>query len=250
MSKSIEKKRYNDKARLFLNRGNFYSENNLTLPIRTPYIFYNKVIKNCIKKNFRVLELGSGMGENTKILVDTQAQIFATDISVESLKVIKKRFSQKNINTKVADMESLPFENGSFDIVVSAGALSYGDNGKVMSEIYRVLNQNGCFIAIDSLNHNPIYKLNRFIHFLRGRRSYDTLKRMPTIQLIEEYGKKFGSLDVNYFGSLSFIIPLLNFFLNKYKIKAVIDGFDKLIKVRKSAFKFVMVASKNKNTMD
>jgi hypothetical protein len=29
---------------------------------------------------------------------------------------------------KVADMEKLPFANQSFDIIVSAGSLSYGDN--------------------------------------------------------------------------------------------------------------------------
>jgi ubiquinone/menaquinone biosynthesis C-methylase UbiE len=40
---------------------------------------------------------------------------------------------------------------------VSAGSLSYGDNDKVLDEIYRVLKNKGAFIAIDSLNNNPKY---------------------------------------------------------------------------------------------
>jgi ubiquinone/menaquinone biosynthesis C-methylase UbiE len=47
-------------------------------------------------------------------------------------------------------------------LIVSAGSLSYGDNDKVLDEIYRVLKNKGAFIAIDSLNNNPIYRLNRF----------------------------------------------------------------------------------------
>jgi ubiquinone/menaquinone biosynthesis C-methylase UbiE len=53
-------------------------------------------------------------------------------------------------------MEKLPFANQSFDIIVSAGSLSYGDNDIVMNEIYRVLKLQGVFIAIDSLNNNNI----------------------------------------------------------------------------------------------
>ena len=80
---------------------------------------------------------------------------------------MQKRFCDyDNFVAKEADMELLPFENNSFDIVCSAGSLSYGDNLTVMNEIYRVLNQTGSFIAVDSLNNNLIYRLNRYINYL------------------------------------------------------------------------------------
>jgi ubiquinone/menaquinone biosynthesis C-methylase UbiE len=131
-----------------------------------------------------VLEIGAGMGENTKFLLATEAKVCATDISEHSLSVIEKRFNNDKLTTKVADMEKLPFAGQSFDIIVSAGSLSYGDNDKVLDEIYRVLKNKGAFIAIDSLNNNPIYRLNRYLHYLKGERSLSTIARMPDLKLL------------------------------------------------------------------
>jgi hypothetical protein len=36
------------------------------------------------------------------------------------------------------------------------------------------LKNKGAFIAIDSLNNNPIYRLNRYLHYLKGERSLST----------------------------------------------------------------------------
>jgi ubiquinone/menaquinone biosynthesis C-methylase UbiE len=45
-------------------------------------------------------------------------------------------------------MEKLPFADQSFDLIVSAGSLSYRDNDIVMNEIYRVLKLQGVFIRL------------------------------------------------------------------------------------------------------
>ena len=37
------------------------------------------------------------------------------------------------------------------------------DKNKVDKEIYRLLKPSGNFIAVDSLNNNPVYKLDRYI---------------------------------------------------------------------------------------
>ena len=66
------------------------------------------------------------------------------------------------------------------------------NNKLVLNEIHRVLKQNGIFICIDSLNENPIYKLNRYLHYLRGNRTKSTLKRMPDRKLLKDYERKFG----------------------------------------------------------
>ena len=141
-------------------------------------------------------------------------------------------------------MESLPFEDQSYDVVASSGSLSYGDNYKVLNEIYRVLKSGGIYIALDSLNNNPIYRFNRYIHYLKGNRSKSTLSRMPSLKLLNEYEKKFHETEVNFYGSLTWALPVLNIFLNEDTLRALSNKFDKKIKIKKSAFKFTMKAIK------
>jgi len=214
-------------------------------PLSTPYIHYESILKRVIKKNFKVLEIGSGIGIHTYVALIKGSNVMATDISKESLIFLKKRFKKfKNLSTKIVDMEDISFKNDTFDVILSAGSLSYGDNLTVAKEISRVLKPNGFFICVDSLNHNPIYKLNRWIHFKIGNRSKSTLRQMPTIQLIKSYKSIFKSVKVKYFGAASFLAPFLILFISEKWVKNFIDFFDQIINVRKSAFKFVMIAKK------
>ena len=75
-----------------------------------------------------------------------------------SIQYLKSHFiDYPNLTTCLADIECLPFKSNSFDVVVSAGVLSYGIHEVVLNEIHRVLAPGGCFICVDSLNHNPLY---------------------------------------------------------------------------------------------
>ena len=142
-------------------------------------------------------------------------------------------------------MESLPFDDESFDVVLSAGSLSYGNNEIVMNEIYRVVKPGGMFICVDSLNHNPIYRFNRWLQYLRKQRSLSTIEQMPDQTLVQAYGRKFGKVTANYFGSLTWATPLLNIFMRPEDVARFSDKIDEMVKVSKSAFKIVMVAEKN-----
>lgn len=249
--KNQEKHRYDNIAQALSNSNfdDFICEGSklVSKPISSPYIYYESLQKKIIKKNFKVLEIGCGVGTHTFVALKKGSKVIATDISIYSLSVLKKRFKNfRNLTTKVVDMEKISFKNETFDVVISAGSLSYGDNQIVANEIYRVLKPNGYFICVDSLNHNPIYKFNRWIHFKKGNRSLGTLKNMPNIKLIENYKTIFKSLKVRYFGAASFVLPLLSVFISDEKIKNFIDFFDDVINVQNSAFKFVMIAKKRK----
>jgi len=242
--KEIEKNRYNESAKHALGDNNFFSVNNLTLPLKSPYDFYQSMIAKHADSDNLILEIGAGMGENTDLLLTTGARVYATDVSETSLNVLDKRFQTSRLSTKVADMEKLPFDDASFDMVVNAGSLSYGDNNIVLNEIYRVLKVKGVFIAIDSLNHNPIYRLNRYIHYLRGHRSLSTLQRMPTLELLKRYQLKFGRIETKFFGSISYLVPLINKLFGEQISAKISDKIDEVILVKKSAFKFVMIVEK------
>ena len=140
-------------------------------------------------------------------------------------------------------MEILPFDNEIFDIIACAGGLSYGNNKLVLDEIHRVLKQNGIFICIDSLNENPIYKLNRYVHYLRGNRTKSTLKRMPDRKLLQDYERKFGITKINYSGTLIWILYPLSKIIG-YKITKILsDFFDKNLP-KWMSFKFIIEAKK------
>jgi ubiquinone/menaquinone biosynthesis C-methylase UbiE len=237
--KTKEKKRYDRRASSKLTGSNL-NTSYISADMIEPYQAYNSFLSEIPPKS-KILEIGAGMGENTSYLLDLGHEIVVTDISPKSVEFMNKRFKDYYLfNTQVADMEKLPFDNDSFDCVCSAGSLSYGDNDIVMSEIYRVLKTGGLYIAVDSLNNSFIYRFNRFIHYLMGKRSKSTLKRMPDLDLIENYNKRFGSIEVKYFGSLTWLFPIMKIFMTEQQIKIFSQNFDKKFKVKKSAFKFTM----------
>lgn len=240
--KIIEVNRYDKRALKFLSKSE--KQKKICLTLSAPYKYYFSLFKKLDKKS-KILELGAGFGQNTFKLIKMNFNICATDISQKSVIVMKKRFKNyKNFSTKVVDMERLPFKKKSFDVVCSAGSLSYGNNQLVMNEVFRVLKKGGTAIFVDSLNHNLIYKFNRYIHYLKGKRSKNTLARMPDLTLIQKYLKKFGQGETKFFGSISWAIPFLRIILSEKIIFKFSNWLDNKLKIKKSAFKFVLILKK------
>jgi SAM-dependent methyltransferase len=76
-------------------------------------------------ENSRVLELGAGTGFLTEALAVEAKSVFACDRSPAMLKETRhnlERHGFYNVSLVAADHRRLPFENGSFDLVVSAFA--------------------------------------------------------------------------------------------------------------------------------
>tara|TARA_Y100000748_G_scaffold303376_1_gene308271 strand:- start:134 stop:907 length:774 start_codon:yes stop_codon:yes gene_type:complete len=246
--KSTELNRFEKRAKDLLNN-DLYKKMSLgadSVPyfLRTPYDYYEENLRKLIHSHWNILELGSGNGIHTKKLIESNANITASDISQNSLKVLKKNYNKINskLKTVKADIEKLPFDNESFNLVASAGSLSYGDSFKVDNEIKRVLKPGGIFICVDSLNNNPIYRFNRYVQYLKGDRSKITIKNMPSTERINNLRKLYSSLEVRYFGSISYFIPLISVIFGEKKSKNISDYFDKIFKIKKSAFKFVLIA--------
>ena len=143
----------------------------------------------------------------------------------------------------IADMENLPFESEKFNMVLSAGSLSYGDHEIVRKEIFKVLKPNGYFICIDSLDHNPIYKINRLIHYLKGDRRWETISRIPKIKLIKDYGK-FGWEKHYYFGSFIWLMKIMQKFISGENIINLSKYLDRNFANHYTAFNFVMIVKK------
>ena len=247
--KLIERARYEARAQSLKDGAVMVGEvplgsQTMTSYLRTPYIFYEQKIAELIPPSHRVLELGAGAGLHTRALLQTGAQVIPSDISPNSLSLLKQRFKNVpgNLKTEVADMESLPFDDSSFEVITSAGSLSYGDPHLVDAEIRRVLRPGGMLICVDSLNHNPVYSANRWLHHMRGNRSKSTLKRMPDMARIRALSKGFSCVNIRYFGAFSFAMPVVARLFGENSAQAGSDWIDQLVGVRRSAFKFVIVA--------
>ncbi len=217
-----------------------------TMPayLQTPYIYYEQRITELIKPDHLVLELGAGTGLHTRVLLQTGAKVTASDISPNTLRLLRQQYKNVpgNLRTNVADMESLPFDDSSFDVVTCAGSLSYGDPILVDNEIRRVLRPGGMLICVDSLNHNPVYRANRWLHYMRGNRSKSTLKRMPDLARIRALSEGFSNVNVRFFGAMSFAMPGIACLFGVNAARVASDKIDNLVGVRRLAFKFVVVA--------
>lgn len=81
----------------------------------------------------------------------SNAEIICMDYSQEMLNYAKEKFEYikaKNIKCLQGDIDSLPFENETFDIVLSMnGFHAFPNKEKAFDEIYRVLKPNGKFIG-------------------------------------------------------------------------------------------------------
>ncbi len=96
-------------------------------------------------KSGRILDVGCGPGFSMEVLLDNGFNTIGIDLSEKMVKEAKKN----GFDALVADMRKLPFEDNSFDGILSISALQWiprKDLKKVAKEFYRVLTSNGSVV--------------------------------------------------------------------------------------------------------
>jgi len=118
--------------------------------------------------DIRVLEVACGTGIATEHLwqaLSPQSEIVATDLNPAMLDFAKnKRGVLQNVSYRQADVQDLPFGDGSFDAVVCQfGIMFVPDKAKAFAEMARVLRPGGllAFNVWDALARNPVADLAR-----------------------------------------------------------------------------------------
>lgn len=92
----------------------------------------------------KVLDIGCGAGYILFRLQDRFDELYGIDMSEKSLALAR---SLSRANFQVANAEKLPFENSSFDCVVSTDAFEHIPNDHAaVAEVKRVLKKEGSFI--------------------------------------------------------------------------------------------------------
>lgn len=102
------------------------------------------------KKPASVLEIACGTGIVTSHLrrsLPSSAKLTATDISLDMLNIGRSKMADKRIEWKLADVQQLPFDEESFDLVVCQfGFMFVTDKPKALREVYRVMTSGGIFM--------------------------------------------------------------------------------------------------------
>lgn len=168
-----------------------------------------------IAKDSKVLEIGCGNGDFTRYLAEeTAAPILAVDISPELIKIAKEKIKRPNVSFGVANVEKLPFESESFDVVTGKSILHHLDLGKSLPEVKRVLKKEGRIFFSEPNMLNPQVFVERKIRFI-GR----WLENSPTEtaffrwSLAAWFGRQgFSEIKIRPF---DFLHPLIPSFLIK-----------------------------------
>ena len=111
----------------------------------------NWIVSNyVIQKGMKALEVGCGTGSiwlGQNEILSKFAKLVLTDLSEGMIKTAQKNLGEiDNIEYIVADIQELPFENDSFDVVIANSMLYHVPNlNKGIHEVRRVLKEDGTF---------------------------------------------------------------------------------------------------------
>jgi len=114
----------------------------------------------------RILETAAGTGAVTQALHTALpgAEIVATDLNQPMLDIAAGRLNADNVSYVAADAQELPFDDGSFDLVVCQfGAMFYPDRVRAHSEARRVLRDGGHYLLAiwDRIERNVLTDLSQ-----------------------------------------------------------------------------------------
>lgn len=133
-------------------------------------LYEAEIDRLCTGRRFRrVLDLGCGTGKQTVLLAPRAEEVWAIDLSAESLREAEARCARarfRNVKFLQQSIVALPVENGSVDAIFSYGdVISHVHDGyrQVFVESARVLARGGVMAfevdgkwELDMLMHNPV----------------------------------------------------------------------------------------------
>jgi ubiquinone/menaquinone biosynthesis C-methylase UbiE len=145
----------------------------------------------CSRARGDVLEVAVGTGLNLG-LYPPETSLTGVDLSPEMLALARSRAADigRPIELKEADLAALPFDDGSFDTVVSTLAMcAVPDDRAGILEMHRVLRPGGRLLLLDHIASNwwPIWAGQRLMEIYTIPRAGEHMTRRPR-PIVEQAG--------------------------------------------------------------
>jgi len=157
-----------------------------------------------INKGDKILDLGNGSGTDVfmaSFKTGENGKVIGIDMTEEQLKKavkLSKKAEINNVSFEKGYIEELPFENSSFDIVISNGVINLSsEKEKVFKEISRVLKKGGKLAISDivsekQLSEGIVCNLTNWASCIGGAMQEDNYKKA-----IENAGMKILKIKTN-----------------------------------------------------
>jgi 2-polyprenyl-3-methyl-5-hydroxy-6-metoxy-1,4-benzoquinol methylase len=176
--------------------------------------YFDKITKRMLRRSLRledkrVLDLGCGIGRLSVWMASKAQHVTGVDISEEMTRVARNAaVSQGLHNTAfhLYDGTTVPFSDGSFDVIVCSGVLKYviedEDFSRVIGEMCRTVVRGGQIAVIDQFDYaGPVQLVGEEdiggLSVLRRPTDYISLFQKNGMEVVEQcsmYRKRFLNL--------------------------------------------------------
>jgi len=155
----------------------------------------------------KILDIPAGTGILTcqKYKKLKNSEIICMDYSNDMLEIAKARFEENglnNIECKQGDVGNIPYENETFDLILSMnGFHAFPDKEKAFIEIRRVLKNNGIFIGCFYIK-GMVKRTDWFIHNIYVKSGTFTPPFYTKNEIMEKLNREYKELELWNIGSI------------------------------------------------
>lgn len=149
---------------------------------------FEKMVEGIDLAGKKVLDVGCGGGQYMEFFLNRNTKVTGIDYSDKMIEMardylngITKKSKKLRFSLIKANAEDLPFQNNTFDLVVSIGLLEYlPEPEKAVFEIYRVLKKDGYALLSFSKKVSPFF----FLRIFPGSILRKALLRLPELNRV------------------------------------------------------------------
>lgn len=122
--------------------------------LRYVYSDVVSLVNNYAKDKKKVLEIGSGTGNNLVFFAENGYDTHGIDLSEEAVDYARELLKVKNLKAeiKVGDVAELPYQDEEFDLVLDRACLQHNELSsikKIIKAVKRVLKPGGLFMIVN-----------------------------------------------------------------------------------------------------